>query len=438
MSHGLSKRAFFREFHANLARLTTYDCFPGFSRSVRRFVASPLGWLVLASVLAGVCAVLISPRVWSIFVGLLALIAVGLVWPLFTLRTVRLWIAFARDRVIEGEAVRVTALIENLSPIPAFGLSLRGALQTSEVDKSLGSELAARLPQCAPWQQTECHWQFRPPHRGIYPLNPPCLSTGFPFGLWDARRKAKQPHSLIVWPQTLPVGPVPISLTEALLDGNVCRNRAGSESEVMGVRPYRRGDSPRRIHWAQSARHDRLIVCELESTARPTVRIILDLESAIHTGGSQGSREWAIRIAASFAKGWIDAGAQVSLLAEGIDLPLASGSFQIRRILDALAKAPHGSTLSLDALIKRSSLKGAGVNVAITTDQRVRELRRQGFHDLRWIVLKAHRFSSGELSSPSTNHETFCGAQTPWLTIESPDQVRYALRHGWTEARNGS
>lgn len=368
----------------------------------------------------------------------MALIAIGLAWPWFTLRTVRLWIAFARDRVVEGEAVRVTALIENLSPIPALGLSLRGALQTSEMEEGAGGELAARLPHCAAWQQTECHWQFRPPHRGVYPLNPPCLSTGFPFGLRDVRRKAKQPLSLIVWPQTLPVGPVPISPTEALLDGNVSRNRAGSESELMGVRPYRRGDSPRRIHWAQSARHDRLIVCELESTARPTVRIILDLESAIHTGGSQGSREWAIRIAASFAKGWIDAGAQVSLLAEGVDLPLASGSFQIRRILDALAKAPQGSTLPLDSLIKRNSLKGAGVNVVVTTDQRVRELRRQGFHDLHWIVLKAHRFSSGEQSSPSTNHETICGAQPPWLTIESPAQVRYALWHGWTEARNGS
>ena len=425
-------------FGANLARLTTYDFLPAFSQSVRNFVASPLGWLVLASVLASVCAVLISPRVWSIFVGLIALTGFGLVWPLFTLRTVRLWLAFARDRVVEGEAVRVTALIENLSPVPAFGLSLRGELQTSEVDKSTGGELAARLPQCAGWQQTECHWQFRPPHRGVYPLNPPYLSTGFPFGLWDARRKAKQSLPLIVWPQMLPVGPVPISRTEALLDGNVNRNRAGSDSELMGVRPYRRGDSPRRIHWAQSARHDRLIVCELESTARPTVRIILDLESAIHTGGPQGSREWAIRIAASFAKGWIDAGAQVSLLADGIDLPLASGAVQISRILDALAKAPHGSTLPLDAMIHGSSLKGVGVNVVVTTDQRVRALRRPGFHDLRWIVLKAHRFSSGEQSLPSTTHEALRVAQAPWLTIESPDQVRYALRHGWTEARNGS
>lgn len=438
MSLTQPKRAIFHVFGANLARLTTYDFLPAFSQSVRNFVASPLGWLVLASVLASVCAVLISPRVWSIFVGLIALTGFGLVWPLFTLRTVRLWLAFARDRVVEGEAVRVTALIENLSPVPAFGLSLRGELQTSEVDKSTGGELAARLPQCAGWQQTECHWQFRPPHRGVYPLNPPYLSTGFPFGLWDARRKAKQSLPLIVWPQMLPVGPVPISRTEALLDGNVNRNRAGSDSELMGVRPYRRGDSPRRIHWAQSARHDRLIVCELESTARPTVRIILDLESAIHTGGPQGSREWAIRIAASFAKGWIDAGAQVSLLADGIDLPLASGAVQISRILDALAKAPHGSTLPLDAMIHGSSLKGVGVNVVVTTDQRVRALRRPGFHDLRWIVLKAHRFSSGEQSLPSTTHEALRVAQAPWLTIESPDQVRYALRHGWTEARNGS
>jgi uncharacterized protein (DUF58 family) len=424
-----------------LIALATRDHFPHFSRRVRAFLASPLGWLVLASLLAATCAVLVSPRVWPIFVSLIALISVGLVWPWLTLRTLRLWLAFARDRAIEGESVRVTARVENFSFLPALGLSLRGDLQTGE-DDACGGELSARLPHCAAWRETECHWKFTPGHRGVFPLRAPCLETGFPFGLWQTRRKAESPPDLIVWPATFPVSPVPVSATEALLDGNVSRNRAGSESEFMGVRPYRRGDSPRRIHWAQSARHDRLIVCELESTARPTVRIVLDLDSAIHTSGAQGSREWAIRIAASFAKGWIEAGAQVSLLAEGVDLPLGSGDVQVRRMLDALAKLPRASTLSLDDLMNRNSRHsaGAGVSVIVTTDQRCRELKRRGFFDLRWVVMKSGHFSVADpsRSAPKSEKCDVLSGRAPWLTVESPEQARYALRHGWTEARNGS
>ncbi len=113
------------------------------------------------------------------------------------------------------------------------------------------------------------------------------------------------------------------------VEGNVSRNKIGTTGDVLGVRPYRRGDSPRRIHWGQSAKHDRLIVCELQSNARPVIQLVLDTDPRIHCGtGTNGSREWAIRIVASLAKGWIESGAQVGLACANVELPPASGVAQ--------------------------------------------------------------------------------------------------------------
>lgn len=193
----------------------------------------------------------------------MGMIAVGLVWPWLTLRTTGFSLAFARDRVVEREPIRVTARVMNYSVLPAFGLSLRGALQSNIEAHSSDSELAARLPCCGGWREVKYNWTFVPSHRGVYPLSPPSLRSGFPFGLWEAGRKSYSSTSLIVWPATFPVGAVPMSNTDALLEGNVNRNRAGSEGELMGVRPYREGDSPRRIHWAQMARHVALSFAKL-------------------------------------------------------------------------------------------------------------------------------------------------------------------------------
>jgi uncharacterized protein (DUF58 family) len=425
-----------------LKQLLTQDYFPDFSSKFREFVAAPIGWLSLSALLTAICAICISPQVWAIFVCLLGMIAVGLFWPWMTLRTMQFSLAFARDRIVEGEPIRVTARLTNCSIVPAYGLSLRGDLRTNGDENPSGSELAALLPFCGGWREVECNWIFAPPHRGIYPLSAPCLRTGFPFGLWEAKRKSDAAASLIVWPATFPVGAVPISNTDALLDGNVSRNRAGSEGELMGVRPYRRGDSPRRIHWAKTARHDRLIVCERESTARPTLRIVLDLDSSVHTSGIQGSFEWSIRIAASFAKGWIEAGAQVSLLADQVDLPLAGGQLQIRRILDVLAKLSRTSNRSLVEVMRpqMQSCGSAGVSVVITTDLRNRDQARNDVRDIRWVVLRSRQFSHGPLSGTGFWNETSDGSglRAAWLNVDSPDQARYALRNGWSEARHGS
>lgn len=217
------------------------------------------------------------------------------------------------------------------------------------------------------------------------------------------------------------------------MEGNVSRNKVGSNGDVLGVRPYRRGDSPRRIHWGQSARHDRLIVCELQTNARPVVQLILDADPAEHVGtGADGSREWAIRIAASLAKGWLEAGAQVGMVCNGEALLVASGMKQIHKILDTLARLPEASTLPLGAMLRQPACRGFrdGVQIVVATDAALATLPGPTpGEDLRCVVLRAAAF--GE-SSPAAF------PWQPWLDVDRLDRIPQLLRSGWKEAQHGS
>ncbi len=221
-------------------------------------------------------------------------------------------------------------------------------------------------------------------------------------------------------------------------DGSVTRGRVGSTGDILGVRPYRRGDSPRRIHWAQTARHDRLIVCELQTNVRPVVLLVLDADPANHSLGPNGSREWAIRIAASLARGWLEAGAQVGAAWTNTFISPASGSAQASRILDALARIPDQCSGSLAQLFDAPSVRGAraGVRVAITTD--AFSARASAGDMIRFVVLDRRGFGGDVVRSMGCDEGPIRARPQPWAEFRSADRVPHDLRHGWSEARHGS
>jgi len=254
-------------------------------------------------------------------------------------------------------------------------------------------------------------------------MTPARLTTGFPFGLWEAAVPVGVEKPLIVWPRTFPVGPVPPVCGERQVEGNVSRTKVGSSGDMLGVRPYRRGDSPRRIHWGQSARHDRLIVCELASNARPVIQLVLDADPRVHAGASF---EWAIRVVASFAKGWLEDGAQVGVAWAGHDVAPASGQAQILRILDALA-ALTGGDVPLPDVLACPRCRGFrdGLQVIVTTDRaHAPGCGACAAESQRWVILAT--------GGPPRH------GPPPWLALDAVENIPALLRGGWREAQHGS
>ena len=82
-----------------------------------------------------------------------------------------------------------------------------------------------------------------------------------------------------------------------------------------------------------------------------------------------GSREWAIRVLASLAKGWLEAGAQVGAASGEAFLPPQAGAEQATRILDALARLGDGSQ-PLGEVLASGPMRsvGSAVRVVVTSD----------------------------------------------------------------------
>jgi uncharacterized protein (DUF58 family) len=409
-----------------LGALATYDLLPGFSAKMRRLLYNPLGVLILAGLTALLCGLFLRSQGFVLFGGVLAVVLLGIAWPWLSLRAVYGSISFERVRACEGDPVEVCLTLRNRLPWSAWGLAVRDGFTTPAKAGEAGSTVASIAS--APRRRTvRCRWSFVPACRGVYPLVAPRLTTGFPFGLWEHKRLLTTQTPLTVWPRTFPVGPVPLVSGDQQVEGNVSRNKVGSNGDVLGVRPYRRGDSPRRIHWSQSARHDRLIVCELQSNARPVIQLVLDADLRVHGGdGPNGSREWAIRIVASLAKGWLEAGAQVGAVWNGEAIPPASGQQQLHRLLDGLARLPDTPGPSLAETLAKPACQGFrdGPQVIVATDSALDGCRcpeprgtnpgsrsaRGTYTDdqQRWIVLRTAAFtdSPGRASSPPPPHPT--------------------------------
>jgi uncharacterized protein (DUF58 family) len=405
--------------------LLTRDFFPEISSVIRRCVYHPLGVLVLAALVSAVCGCFLHAQLFVLTAGLIALMACGLLWPMVALRGVEARVGVEPARAGEGEECEIRLRFDNAWPWPAWGLTVANGFA--------GPGVFAGIAYLPGRSRVTGRQSFRPARRGRYPSETPMIRTGFPFGLWEPGRPVFVESGVIVRPRTYPVGPVPSVGGEAVMAGSASRARSGQHGDVIGVRPYRRGDSPRRIHWGQSAKHDRLIVCEQQVYDRPAIQIVVDVDPASHTPGPDGTWEWSIRVAASLIRGWIGDGACVGLTAGEVHVEPSAGAEQSDRLLDQLALLAAAAH-PLDMVLRDARCGAAGerLRIVVTTDRgydRYRGDRRPG-SDGKWVILQ----SAGFGSEPSD----LSGARIPaWLTIAGPADAPRQLRGGWSEARHG-
>ncbi len=370
----------------------------------------PLSVLTAAAATSLLIGLFLHGNGYVLFACVLAVLALGLAWPWLSVRGLAAELAFSRERAREGETLAVTLRLRNRWPVAAWGLALE--------------ETPGALPavvRVAGWSTVEVCWPFTPVCRGEYPATTPRIVTGFPFGLWRAQRRVAIARHCLVWPRTVPVGPVPAGDSNECAAGVVPCHREGNAGDFLALRPWRRGDALRRVHWPQTARHDRLIVRTLEACARPSVLLVLDVDRAVHVGdGPDSSREWAIRVTASLGEGWLGQGVPVGLVCAGVTLTPAAGTRQHTALLDQLARLPAGTAVPLAKIVDATDAvaESAILRVVVTTDQAALGTPAGG---TRYIVLRAAGF--GGAATPQA-----AGRRRPWIVLDGPGRVAASLR----------
>jgi uncharacterized protein (DUF58 family) len=330
--------------------------------------------------------------------------------------------------------VRVKLTIANRWPWPVWGLAVERGFFAGE--NLSDDSTAVALARVAGWSESDFDWEFRPPLRGVYPAEPPRLATGFPFGIWHARRGIVVENELLVWPRTTRLTSIPPVSGRELTVAGMLSNHVGDEGDFLGVRPYRQGDLLRHVHWAQTARRDSFVVCERQSTARRTVRVTIDVDPGVHRGDRiDGSLEWAIRVGASICQEFLAHSSRVECVVGNRRIIAEPGPAGLRRILDALAKlSPATDT---DAVGGSVSVPDGALSIVVTTDRGAGRFRSGsgGMEPWKYVLLNAAAFQRqipGADDRLAERHSSGgVSGRKVWMTIDDAGDVPGQLRRAW-------
>jgi uncharacterized protein (DUF58 family) len=413
----------------HLASFLNHDFCPWANRYVY-WLKQPVGWFALGGAAALVIGISVAPQALIVCAAMLAVALIGIAWPWIGMRGISSTLSFDRRRATEGSAVRVRITVANRWPWPLWGLMVQRGffLSTSSTE----SKPAASLARVAGWSRTVFEWEFHPPRRGRYPLQTPLLTTGFPFGLWHAHREISIENELLVWPRTASLQSIPPIHGESLAVAGTHSRQAGDEGDVMGVRPFRPGDSLRHVHWAQTARQDRFVVCERQATGRRRVQLILDAGAPTRPDDSNDASENLIRVGASIGRQFHAHHAETELCIGPRSVIADPGDPGLKRMMDLLAT--WSVTEDDERGVSRLAGNGRSLVVVVTTLARVAAWRStlRCQRDAQFIVFDARGEDSKLRERNRVLHEPAC-ARGSCLVIDGREDALASLTRRWEQ-----
>ena len=356
---------------------------------------TPIGGLVALIIVAVLCGYFVQRFTLSLAFLAAATLFLGIIWPKIVIRGIRVEIKFDRPRACEGEAVKAQIRIANRWPFPVWGISLAKLFDCVATE---GVSLAV----VGPFGNTEFIWQFSSPCRGMYPSPEACASTSAPFGFATGYGPIICKRPLIVWPRTLSTGFDSHAGNSMPWDRGMLQHCGNGPGDTVGVRPYRRGDSLRRVHWAQTSKHEQLIVCERESFVRPLLHVHVETAPEFHIGSApHGTFEWCLRIAASLCHSIRQSGGVAQCMVGNRAFELDADERRWRGFMDYLATLPRDG-VSSHRFVSRCCGVAQGV-VVVTTDVAETSCRQHGvLGSPQKLVVRAQDFSQVALASANS------------------------------------
>jgi uncharacterized protein (DUF58 family) len=177
------------------------------------------------------------------------------------------------------------------------------------------------------------------------------------FGIFNIHKVFPAPASVLVFPNVTQLRQIHIRPRQTRgFAGPILARRGGSGVDFYGVREYQIGDSPRRINWRISSRHEQEFYSnEFEQEAIADVGIILDSRRQTNLVENNAALfEYSVLAAASIVDATLQEGHRVSLLVYGFGMERVYpgyGKVQKKRIMRTLAQAEPGDNYALESLV---------------------------------------------------------------------------------------
>jgi uncharacterized protein (DUF58 family) len=299
------------------------------------------------------------------------------------------------------------------------GLSLIQGFCTEVSGQTADGDEGIALTRVPGWSTTEYLWTFEARRRGLYPNAPAEVETGFPFGLFRARRQATVKGQLVVWPQTVRLQGMPDACESHQTEEQFSERRTGEFGDTTGTRPFRDGDSLRRVHWPQTARQRALIVTEQQAPAMTSVRVILDLSNDSHPVSiREQSGELCVRTAASICESLHRQHSRVELVMGDRVFISGDSAAGYHRMMDALATAEVG--LMTDA---GRNTRRHGFEILVTTSQGNPQ------HSSHAVVIDV----ADSNGTPNQSHATR-SSRSGWIRLAASHDIDERFPQLWRKA----
>jgi uncharacterized protein (DUF58 family) len=227
--------------------------------------------------------------------------------------------------------------------------------------------------------------------RGVYTMGPVRVAnTDALFGLFRREKLFGDTDSLVVYPRTFDVPGFAIPAAHLSGESSGRTRTQNFMPAAASVREYASGDSISRVHWNSTARLGKLMSKEFDIGSSSDVWLLVDLHRDTQAGELEESTdEYAVSIAASLAKRYLEAQLPLGLIAYGdrrYFLSADRGAGHLDKAMELLAMSKAEGTVDLEAaLLKEELLWGYRSSlVVITASHRqdwvraLRELARRG------------------------------------------------------------
>ncbi len=433
-------------------RLRQFIYRTGFVLNLRRV------WLLIAlwAVLANLAYQTNRDIFFRLSYLILIIVAVSLVWAFYSVQSFRL------ERHLVTPKSQVGRLAEELFYATSTGRLPKLWIELYDVGNLPGHPVSRVLSAMAP--RTRYSWTVRSlcRLRGRFQLGPVTITSGDPFGLFVFQRTLPNTlRSIVVYPMTIDLPGFAPTLGQ-LRGGDARQQRTHFvTTNAAGAREYAPGDSFNRIHWASSARHDRLIVKEFELDPTADVWILLDMERGIHTGSwweqawyereltdlwlhdrvtklAPNTEEYAVTAAASLAKYYLDKQRAVGLSASNRAHAFAQpdrGERQLSRLLEMLAVVESDGNQPFASLLAEETARlSRNITLVLVTPSSepdwirfAQDARRRGLH---LIVVLIDASSFGIHTEFSTVVAELAASGITAYMIRQGDDLRAALARG--------
>jgi uncharacterized protein (DUF58 family) len=256
------------------------------------------------------------------------------------------------ERIVAGELPVATVEITNRKPLPLPWLDARlflaeGVEPPNPAPGSPRGWIDFGFP-IGGRERVAMRLPVRVPARGAYAIGPLRLRAGDWLGFTQTERTIALAPEIIAYPVTLAVRDRALASLRPLAETATRRGLVPDPLRFRGVRPHRRGDARKEIHWKASARLGELQT-KLYEPATSLDSIYLVNVASYEQYWIQADPEAAelvVSAAAELIRLAAAAGRQVGLVTNGLD------NLTHERPRSALGRGPRSLTRSLEILAR--------------------------------------------------------------------------------------